>query len=219
MGYYEYKYLVSNDQLSYLQQLLRTLYANSDSFQNGIVDSIYFDNVTRNCYADCANGEPVKEKFRVRGYGNGYFSSVHYKRKDLFQVSKYKSQVKPLKAQSSLPQWADLVDAKGSDLQFQNINQLADQYGRLIPAVRIRYSRERFRIYDYRITLDYNITASSCDFAYGTKLSETILPCHVLEIKTSKERPVLPTLGLIDLKPTSFSKFYQGVQMLDGESL
>jgi len=43
------------------------------------------------------------------------------------------------------------------------------------------------------------------------------LPFGVLEVKTKDARPYLPFLGLLDLKQSSFSKFFLGVQCLKYE--
>lgn len=219
MAYYEYKYLVTQENFEYVRSLLLTLYGGSDPFPSGCVDSVYYDTHDRQCYQHCANGEPVKEKFRIRGYGDGSFRALHYKRKELYGVSKYKASLQPIAVNGHFPDWRELSHQREKDANWQAISNLAGQHGPLIPAVRIRYHRDRFRLYDYRITLDYDITAEACHAGYGSILHEAVLPFHVLEIKTTAERPLLPTLGLIRLKPTSFSKFYLGVCMLDGKAV
>ena len=213
-NYNEYKFHVSYENLSYILDVLRSLYGGSDPFPEGIVDSIYYDTPDRKLYQQCLNGSSQKTKFRIRGYGDGLFHQLHQKDKDLLTVDKKKQRIQPVGLEGfSAPDWYQLKPI-GDDSGYQAIYSMAEQYGGLHPVIRVRYQRFRFRIYDYRMTLDTNIQVMG--FANGVDLRQSygILPHHVLEIKTVDPRPHLPLLGLSRLPQISFSKFMLGLNLL-----
>ena len=74
--------------------------------------------------------------------------------------------------------------------------------------------RRRYRLFDFRLTLDTNIEVFGYADAIMTALGYEVLPYHVLEVKTRKRRPKLPFLGLVKLPQISFSKFYLGLTAL-----
>ena len=215
-NYYEYKYFVTNEQLGYIRALLESFAGDSDPFPEGCVDSIYYDTVDRRCYLECLNGESVKRKFRIRGYSSGIYQQVHQKEKLLSGVGKFKTAVQTVKLiDDRPPEWESLLPARTEDENFHKIKSLGIQYGMLLPAVRVRYWRRRYRAFDFRMTLDTDIEVFGYDDGIGTVLGHDVLPYHVLEIKTRKRRPKLPFMGLVKLPQVSFSKFYLGLTALN----
>ena len=214
-SYYEYKYLVTNEMLAYVRSMLQSFTGGIDPFPVGCVDSIYYDTADRRCFDACANGEGVKSKFRVRGYGDGTYGQLHYKGKLLSGVQKYKAKIKPLMLEANTPpDWDSIRPLQERDNNFNKIMSLGLQYGLLEPIVRIKYHRYRFRTFDFRMTLDTNIETygyrhGACNTGY------LVLPYHVLEVKTTKRRPKLPFMGLTKLPQVSFSKFYLGLTLLE----
>lgn len=214
-NYNEYKYHVSQENLSYLLDILYSLYGGSDPFSEGIVDSIYYDTPDRAFYKGCLEGNADKLKFRIRGYGDGTFNQLHLKEKDIFVVMKRKQKLEPVAMNGNLaPSWENLTPLKGSS-DFSAIKSIASLYGNLEPAVRITYKRYRFRLYDYRITLDTRIEARGFCDGKDSQQSIATLPHHVLEVKTIDPKPHLPFLGLIRLPQISFSKFMIGISLLE----
>ena len=214
-NYYEYKYFVANEQLAYITSLLESFAGGSDPFPSGCVDSIYYDTADARCYHECLNGESVKRKFRIRGYGDGVYQQLHQKEKLLTGVGKFKTALQPLRVIGDRPPaWDSLCPTQPDDNYFYKIKALGLQYGVLLPAVRVRYQRHRYRMFDFRLTLDTNIEV----FGYGdgivTALGHEVLPYHVLEVKTRSRRPKLPFLGLVKLPQISCSKFYLGLTAL-----
>ena len=215
-SYNEYKFHVSHENLSSVLAALTAFYGSTDPFPEGYVDSIYFDSIDEVSYRQCLNGEPVKRKFRIRGYGDDTFNQVHLKEKDIFGVSKLKVKIVPVSSKNMVsPEW-DFLKPQALEREdvFAQIMGNASMWGPLIPAVRVRYYRYRFRVNDHRITLDTNIEVMS--FANGSHAigSYGVLPSHVLEIKTVDPRPHLPLFGVRRLPQISFSKFYLGLNLL-----
>ncbi|NRA64834.1 MAG: VTC domain-containing protein [Pseudobacteriovorax sp.] len=214
-NYNEYKFHVANESLAYVRNVLDSLHGHSDPFPEGVVDSIYYDTSDLAFYNQCLNGDPMKTKFRIRGYGDGAFHQMHLKRKDLFTVAKKKQKIKPVVLKdSSGPVWNSLASAEDDIENFIAITSEAEQYGPIMPVIRVKYHRYRYRVLDYRITLDTNVEVSGFDNGLLLREKYGVLPDHVLEVKTVDPRPHLPLLGLIRLPQISYSKFLLGLNLL-----
>ena len=87
-SYYEYKYLVRDEKLEKVLEILDELCGGSDPFAKGIVDSIYYDTIHEQFYRQCLNGDSDKTKYRIRGYGNGCYSQIHQKTNVFQEFSK-----------------------------------------------------------------------------------------------------------------------------------
>ena len=214
-NYNEYKYHVPNESLAYILDVLRSLHGGSDPYPEGIVDSIYYDTPDLYFYNQCLNGEPRKTKFRIRGYGDDYFRQLHLKGKNLFTVAKKKQAIEPVSLQSAAHlDWLDIKPIGEDVEQFRAIRAYAEQYGPLLPVIRVKYFRYRFRLLDYRMTLDTNVEVSGFDNGITNHESYGVLPNHVLEVKTVDPRPHLPLMGLMRLPQISYSKFLLGLNLL-----
>lgn len=205
--YFEYKYLIPLHQLEYVKQLMNSLYINSDPFPSSWVSSTYFDNIERKCFKECLGGDLYKRKFRVRSYEDADTFSVQIKEKCYSAVNKFKDKV---------GSYSGLWPSQ-STLSSQDILGLSSQYGELEPYIKIKYFRHRYRIFNNRVTLDEKINVFSCNGNKKAIFKQYSLPFAVLEIKSNSERPFLPTLGLINLAPMSFSKFFIGLNCLEGK--
>ncbi len=221
ISYYEYKFLVRNDQLVHVRNLLSSFYGGSDPYPEGVVDSIYFDDLSSSCFHQCQEGDPIKEKYRIRGYGNRTYSQIHYKRKNLSGVSKLKSSIEPVEVNTgdhvswNLIKSNDEINAEA----FNEIRLRAQMLGYLVPVIRVKYYRYRFRVNDYRITLDTNVEVTGMtNGVHQFKLDYGVLRHHVLEVKTLGSRPYLPLFGASRLPQISFSKFFLGLNLLCGEN-
>jgi hypothetical protein len=215
-GYNEYKFHVANESLAYVRGVLDSLYGGTDPFPEGVVDSIYFDSMDGAAFRQCEQGEAVKRKFRIRGYGDAAFHQLHLKQKDLFGVSKLKTRIQPVMAGDAFgPNWDAMLPLAAGDPVFQRILMEAEVHGPLVPAIRVRYYRYRYRVNDYRITLDTKIEVMSFANGRACVRDYAVLRDHVLEVKTPDPRPHLPLMGLARLPQISFSKFYLGLLQLE----
>ncbi len=213
--YNEFKFLVTNEHLAYVIDVLESLHGGSDPFPEGVVDSIYYDTTDEMFFGQCLNGENRKRKFRIRGYGDGRFGQIQMKDKDLTIIRKLKDGLKPVEIQGDeAPLWYQLQPKNVNSGMFSAIMSFANDSGLIIPSIRVRYHRRRYRINDYRLTLDTHVEVNSFSNGLETRFSQGRLPYHVLEIKTADPRPYLPLLGLTKLQQVSFSKFYLGLNLL-----
>ena len=127
------------------------------------------------------------------------------KNKCLSGVFKIKTKIAPVTILGEkYPDWLNLEPKESQDFKFNQLKLNSQIYRMLFPSVRIQYTRYRYRIYDYRITLDTNIEAFSPDNGLPREISHALLPHHVLEIKTYATRPTLPFIGIIKLPQISF---------------
>ena len=215
-AYYEYKYLVNHNDLNQVHDLLQEFYGDSDPFPSGVVDSIYYDTYQEDCLGQCLNGDADKVKFRIRGYGDGQYVQQHQKIKTLSGVTKYKAKLHGVTAPGEVaPHWEELQPKENDLFATRVIAHHARSFGYLIPSIRVKYLRHRFRSYDDRITLDTNIEVFAQQNGVPRSISYAQLPQHVLEIKTRRLRPNLPFIGLIQLQQVSFSKFMLGIHELN----
>ena len=123
-------------------------------------------------------------------------------------VKKFKEKIKIVKARkNNFPEWEQItsLNEKGATLDIIQNNALPYNY--LLPSIRVKYKRYRYRLYDYRITLDTDIEVSSSINGLPHLKKCILLPHHVLEIKTKDIRPNLPLLGITRLPQISCSKF------------
>ncbi len=214
-AYNEYKYLVTNNKLAYVTDVLEALHGGSDPFPMGIVDSIYYDTPDLHFYQQSLNGEARKRKFRIRGYGDDTFHQLHLKDKDLTIIKKLKDKIQTTRIIGQVaPNFYELMPASPLSGTFSAIMALAQHYGQLIPVVRVRYRRRRYRINDYRLTLDTHVEIMGFSNGIDLHCNYAVLPHHVLEIKTIDPRPHLPLLGLAKLQQVSYSKFFMGLNVL-----
>ena len=215
-AYNEYKYLVTQENLTYVKHLLDALYGHSDPFAEGRVDSIYYDDLFHGALKSCLDGDTIKQKVRIRGYGDGHYPYFHLKTKNLYAVSKIKWQLSMVQfTMENAPPLSDLVRQNPDQPDFQAVASALLRGGEMYPTLLASYYRYRYRINDYRVTLDTNIEITGLDAGpTGSVTARLALPSHVLEIKTCDERPHLPLLGLIKLPQISFSKFALGICLL-----
>lgn len=220
-SYYEYKYQVDDTKLPQIIDLLNHFIGGLDPFPEGTVDSIYYDTLDQTCLSECDQGLAEKVKFRIRGYGNQTYGQLHIKKKNLCSVTKIKMPIK--KVYGHFPdQYNSISRLEPQNSGDENVRQYClhfkNNYGTMIPSVRIKYHRYRFRYLDYRLTLDTNIQAFSVAGGIPRQSNVVTLPHHVLEIKTRDLRPTIPVMGVIKLPQISYSKFMLGIMHLENET-
>lgn len=215
-SYSELKFKVMPNQLDDLVYILDQHYHNSDPYPEGVVDSVYFDTIDMKSFDECLDGSFEKAKFRVRGYGDGTFSQAHLKRKLLYEVHKTKAKLEPIRFED-LRSWSDLVAKPGQEDLFREITVASLQSGPLFPTARIVYKRKRFRAFDFRLTIDYDIRVIASNGVHPWMKREVHFPHHVLELKSYQKRPHIPLLGSMKLQQISFSKYMQGIFFLQGQ--
>ena len=224
MGRIEYKYLVSNSQLTNLRNALRP-YLKLDKYsamceQNEyVVRSIYFDTPRLAYYHDKLAGIRRRKKVRIRGYNEFKKDSrvfLEIKRKDGSTISKTRANTefknlgflmggysKPLE---SFPELS--MDHKSF---FYNVFSF-----QLKPLIKIIYEREAFFLKfneNLRITLDKNIRSSLSsqlqDLYEENRMVSVFKNNFILEIKTEAQFPrwLSNILASFNLQNEALSKY------------
>ena len=219
MRYYEYKYVIEPEQLSYAIALMESLHGGTDPFPAGMVHSVYYDTLPLAFYQQCVNGSERKTKYRIRWYDGGQVQA-QIKEKDLFGVSKMKGALSLVSPSSNaqLPSfWHQLpfVMNQGDNAAIQ---ARSATMGPLMPLLRVSYHRRRYRNFDFRMNIDSCISVEMAGRHPAGRVAKMMIPLAVMEIKTTQERPVLPFSSAMVLRQDSFSKYMVGIKLLTGES-
>ena len=213
MSYYEYKYLVEPEKLKRVLGIFDGLYKDTDPYQGGWLESIYFDTLGQDCYHDCLGGNNLKTKFRTRKYLDTNMVQAQIKSKSLFQVRKWK--ISFSEAPNTQNSWRDMLETAEPSKSKIACEAVSTQYGPLIPMVRVKYFRRRYRVFDYRVNIDTNIVIDShLNHPSIVQPNKVQLPFSVFEIKSHNDRPFLPFMGLVQLNQVAFSKFGIGFGLI-----
>ena len=214
LAYYEYKYLIEAQKIHLCRMVLDGMYAGTDLFPRGWLETIYYDTPHATCYEECLNGTNPKMKFRVRRYEDTQVVQGQIKEKRIYGVRKWKARLFP--HSDKFPPWSYLGEL--AEDNFKPLHALSLSYGYLVPVVHIRYLRHRYRYPGYRINMDEKIQAVPCHGLPWRAKSFVQASFALLEVKTASEHPRLPFLGLLQLKPVAFSKFFFSLRLLRHEA-
>ncbi len=219
---HEYKYLVSTEQITILQNRLPVImqldpHVNSEGKYKGFynIRSAYFDDIDNSAYYDIQAGTDPRQKFRIRIYNHSDERiSLELKQKRAGKCLKHscplsRSQCDALINDETLP-----FDESYPSLLQQLLMQIETRM--LHPVVIVEYERIPyiFPIGNVRVTLDLNTRSSSqCERFFDDELLyRPVLQTgqHVFEVKWDEVLPdfIYQALSLDNLRQSSFSKYY-----------
>lgn len=214
---HEFKYRCDVRDIEVLKNRLKGLLKLDSHAQNGIYEirSIYFDNCYGRCFFENENGVDCREKFRIRAYNRDPRRiSLECKRKERGKTLKISTLI-------SQEQFYDIMDNKNLSINSAQ-DPLLNKFIYLIktqryrPSVIVGYDRIPY-VYtcgNVRVTVDMNIYASHeyHNFFEADCQRQNILPSgqHIIEVKYDELLPdfIKTNLEMIDLKRTTFSKYY-----------
>jgi len=224
----EYKYLVSNEQLTELRRAVSPFvevdkYARNER-REYTVHSIYFDTPALDYYHQKMAGIQYRKKIRIRGYNDQQANSpvfLEIKRKENMAISKNRAPVL-FKDANALLETGDtpryVMNHNGFASAAEDARRFLYHVYRysLHPVALISYEREAFfyRFDDsVRITFDKNLRSVAwpgIEDLFNGKHSTPSLGGHfVLEIKFHKGMPswIKTILNDLDLERTAVSKY------------
>ena len=160
----EDKYIISDDRLWILEQHIAMLLpidslSNEDGYK---ISSLYFDDITDSMLTDTLDGNPFRDKYRIRIY-NDSFSTIklEVKRKKYNRVIKISSEItvdelQTLMLGNTIPDKNDFNDAR-------TLFNLAIKAKGLMPKIIVTYDRKAYvcESGNVRITFDRNLRASN----------------------------------------------------------
>jgi hypothetical protein len=206
--YFETKFLVPVSHLRALTGWLNSRYGSSDPFGQGTVESLYFDTWSASAFAQCARGDYVKQKHRLRGYDGRGYSQFQVKNKKGLEVDKELFQLET-------PMNENAIGLEDFGFLGNQRERVLTRLGSpLIPTMTVTYLRHRFRTKDLRFTVDEDIRFFARRQGAAYPRSSARLPFAVLEVKSDSCAKTIPECRQWNLEGTSFSKFYLGESLL-----
>lgn len=211
----EDKYVISDDRLWILERRIAMLLPiDSLSGEDGYrISSLYFDDLTDSMLTDTLDGNPFRDKYRIRIYNDSFsIIKLEVKRKKYNRVTKVSSEITADELQAlvsgrTIPDKNDLHDAR-------TLFNLAIKTRGLIPKIIVTYDRKAYvhESGNVRITFDRNIRASDQCELFGKHninydLSED--SGSVLEVKYDEFIPrfIMQLLETGNMFQTSNSKY------------
>ncbi|WP_339626220.1 VTC domain-containing protein [uncultured Maribacter sp.] len=183
------------------------------------VNSMYFDDNNRTFYTMNVSGDGIREKYRVRWYGDDFAllsnPTVEIKKKFGEAGDKYSYKIKDLSL--------DLKDYSVDEicnLIYTNIKEpkLSTKFGFIFPTLYNSYDR-RYFLSDcgkFRITIDYNMifyNPNSCQFqASERSLEDVILELKYNTVDDNEGREVSQEFGT---RLSKNSKYVRGYEMFN----
>ena len=213
---YEIKFVLDNAKLSHCMKWLLYQTSAIRAFDNRIVNSIYFDDLSYSSVRDNLAGISDRNKFRLRWYGNGDDEGP------LFEIKSRNGRlgaktiyhIKSLKKNILSENFDYITGECFKELERQNI--IFDKY--LAPTLQVKYEREYFETFNgIRITIDQEICFS--DIQLYSKINENnkyTYPLKVMEIKFDPriKDAVTDLIRPLNLTPRRHSKYLIGLSML-----
>ena len=225
---YEFKFPISYDDMDRLMDDLIP-YVKSDKHVNeyGIytISSLYMENDCKDCYYETINGDPFRQKVRLRVYGKQAFKDsdafLELKNKINGLVVKRRINMKLSDAVNFMNDCAKngnsakIESYKNADSQILKEIRQVIATKKLKPAVIVSYERLPLVAIDdesLRITFDFNLRSRSdaLDQTEGTGgLRRCPKNVAILEIKTNKPLPYWLTkiLAKYNYRNQTFSKY------------
>ena len=212
MKRYEMKYILSKEQMFYLQKSLCG-HMEVDQYGKTSIASIYYDTPDYRIIRASIEKPAFKEKLRLRSYGLAKKDGHVYleiKRKSEGVV--YKRRVETTEENVSLF-LNNKIKTIGSNQIGKELEYFRNFYGRLEPKIMIAYDRTSYAEIDgdIRLTIDENPRYRAFDLNLHTSMEgEHLLPpgCAILEIKVQQEMPLwlVDILSKGKIYKSSFSK-------------
>mgnify|MGYP001241264931 CR=1 FL=1 len=168
-------------------------------FTKRIINSIYFDDLNYSSLRDNINGNPYRDKIRVRYYDNNFknaYLEIKHKRNVLGYKTVYK--IEPCVSESQIIKIASVwIKEKLNNIYF--------------PVSLVKYNRNYYRKHNIRATLDQNV----CGFRYvsqTTYIKSNFSGYEVVELKYKKEdddyaRQIYSDIEKFSSRATKSSKY------------
>ena len=213
---YEIKFVLDNAKLSEAMQWLYNNTTANKTYDNRVVNSIYFDDVDSSSVRDNLAGIDQRKKLRLRWYGNQKNSLP------IFEVKTKNGRLGYKTAYSINSIKNNLMELNIDQITSKCIKELGTHKiifdTHLVPTLQVNYEREYYETYDgIRITIDQDIQFSNTQL--HTILNENSsfsYPFHVMEIKfePSMKEAVSKLIKPMHISPKRHSKYLIGLAIL-----
>ena len=213
----EDKYFCSEQQLRMLQRRMDSVLKKDDNQKDDMgytISSIYFDDLYDTCLNDTREGNPSREKYRIRIYNDSLETiKLEVKYKQYNRVMKKSTVISKALMNALLS--GELVDIEGDSLDNPiTLFRIAMAERGLRPKIIVAYERQVsvFRPGNVRITFDRNIRVSNEIEKFGQKDIEWQYVKdmeRILEVKYDEFLPdfIAQLLETGNMQQTSCSKY------------
>ena len=214
----EYKHIISQQSKCTLSSRLKRILPMDENSggKSYLVKSLYFDTIYDNALREKLNGDPFREKFRIRCYNNNYsFLRLEKKVKEFSKGYKLSARVTVEEARKIIE--GDIEFLKDNEEPLLREFYIKSTTSMLEPKVIIEYEREAYtyRPGNTRVTLDFNLRSSidSIDFFNNEAplINEGTNKC-ILEVKFDKFLPdiIRDLVQVNETTSSSCSKYLLG---------
>ena len=180
---YEKKFVLSNMDLLSLENILRfSKLKFTEHHPTRLINSIYYDDSSKNSLNSNINGNTFRRKYRFRWYGNDKrIDNLHFEIKD--KISNLTSK-KNMKVYIKKPM--KLLNKDIYKNLYFNIEKIYPNFS-LKPVSSVHYSRKYFISYinDIRATIDYNVFYRDINRDLNIKKNSKNI---ILEFKYNKDK-------------------------------
>jgi SPX domain protein involved in polyphosphate accumulation len=213
---YEIKFALDNTRLADVMHWLYNNTSANKSYDNRMVNSIYFDDIDFSSMKDNLSGIAQRNKLRLRWYGNQKNSLPIFEVKTKNGKLGYKTAYPIKSIENNIMELAldNIVSKCIKDLATQDI--IFDKH--IVPTLHVNYEREYYETHEsIRITIDQDIKFS--DTQVNTTLNENNFfsyPFNVVEIKfePSMKDKVAQLIKPLHITPKRHSKYLVGLAVL-----
>ncbi len=213
---YEIKFVLDNSRLADAMQWLYNNTTANKSYDNRVVNSIYFDDVDFSSVRDNLTGISQRDKLRLMWYGDQkkILTIIEVKTKNGRLGKKTAYPIKSINNNIMELNLDNITSKCIEDLATHNI--ILDDH--IVPTLQVNYEREYYETHDnIRITIDHDIKFS--DTQLHTTLNENNslpYPLQVMEIKfePNMKDKVAKLIKPLHMTPKRHSKYIIGLAIL-----
>tara|TARA_B100000989_G_C19477446_1_gene443581 strand:+ start:83 stop:703 length:621 start_codon:yes stop_codon:yes gene_type:complete len=170
-------------------------------FPERIICSTYFDNFKRDMFFDTNEGLIPRKKIRIRTYNTRNFLNSN---------SKYNLEIKLTTENKRYKEIRKDIEP----LKFINQGIHDCLYGICLPLIEISYTREYFKIENFRLTIDKDIVYRTPFNGKDNFNNDINDDYYVVEIKTDINQDDDYIRNLFEFPRSKFSKYERGVEAL-----
>jgi hypothetical protein len=160
-----------------------------------LISSLYFDNFQKQSYVDSIEGTLPRKKIRIRSYPSEKSKIYLFEKKISSPEGRYKT------SEKISSQFVKKITKNG---YFDKL------YGLVSPIINVTYSREYFKIKNFRVTIDENI-----QYCLFKKTNIKKDRQFIVELKFSSTQNEDSIINFFTNKLTRFSKYSNGIDILN----
>lgn len=191
----EKKFFIKKDNLIEFKEFIKFKQA-SILYPKRVIQSLYFENNSKQMYFDSVEGLTPRKKIRIRNYPDSKNLFFQLETKISSIEGRYKKNIKI---------------NKNDYKKYLKLGVFDQQYGHCTPFININYNREYFKKDDMRITIDTDIKYNRFKSKLCIKKEDNI----IVELKTNINKDIDLLFKEFPFQEIRFSKYCNGVEIFN----